>query len=116
MKKTKKKIKHVPLRWFNPKTKIEYSAGIGFWNTETGIYSLKVDIFSRMRVKLVPKMSNDDEIYYSVFLQKGSKNKTKSRLIGEGISSKKTNGMIFMKIAPFENTLILGKNYETKSN
>lgn len=109
-KKKMKSVKHVPLSWYNESSKVQFPAGMAFWNTETGIYNIKLDIFSRMKIRLIPTGSVDDQVHYKVQIQKRGKDRQLKYLsIGEGVSSKDTKKLIFMKLAPFENTLILGR-------
>lgn len=108
--KSKKRKTH-QLWWVDKSTNKGQHAGVAFYNEDNGTYNLYLSFYPRnrdWRLRLSPFESLNDTTLYRVEKTVRIKNSNFKRVkVGEGISSRETNGSIHIDLGPHNKILVL---------
>ncbi len=105
------------LWWLNEQTRKSQHAGVAYYNEEQGDYYLYLSYLphdKRYRYTLRPfETLNDVTLYRVERTEKvANKNVVRRKKVGDAISSKKTNGDIYIDLGPHSKILVLPRTNE----
>lgn len=109
--KENQKTKPHLLWWFDKKTNKNLPAGVAFYDEKFGEFRLKLDIHPETTYYLKPVSSQSDEILFraEVVIKKDGKYLHR-KVIGEGTSSRESQGDVFVELGPYSKLLVMGMN------
>ena len=96
------------LWWHDIESKKDIPAGVAFFEAKYGEYRLKIDIHPDTLYFLRPISSESDSVLYRVEVAiKRDEQIYQKRIVGEGFSSPRTNGDVYLELGPYSKTLIM---------
>jgi hypothetical protein len=97
------------LWWYDQKANKNLPAGVAFYDEQFAEYRLKLDMHPDTQYYLKPTGAQGESVHYraEVVIKKDGKFHQR-KVIGEGQSSKETNGDIFVEFGPYSKLLVLG--------